>query len=395
MNTISLAVKIVKLVHKPWIWFIKLISKVDDNIIVFSSVPSYSDNSRALSDYLRCNGYYDKYRICWSVKNAKIFQKRYKDSGIRFLESNIFSPRYFYSLWYFLRAKYLFGTHGIVIPKEESRDEQIRVRLWHGCSYKDKSDADVNKVVPFDFALVSGPIFQEIKSYYWSCNKDLIHPLGFPRYDWLLNPTSKALSLYEKLKGSCSKLIIWMPTFRNAKDSRLKGFQKISHFPLLSNEEAWHKLDEFCRINNVKLVVKTHTFQLDYDIDYSKFTNIICITNSLFDEESVPMYEFISLTDALISDYSSIAIDYLIVNKPLAFALDDYNEYKDVRGFVFDNPLDYMPGHHVYDIDDLFSFISDVSKEYDNYSEERKRVRELCVAQSDHYCEDIIDALNL
>lgn len=395
MNITQLAFTIAKLIHKPWICLIKHISKVDENIIVFSSTPAYSDNSRALSDYLRNNVDSSKYKICWSVKNAKAFQKRYKDSGIIFLESDIFSVRYFYSLWYFLRAKYLFGTHALAIPKSEGRREQVRVRLWHGCSYKDKSNADAHKETPFDFALVSGPIFQDIKSYYWNCDKELIHPLGFPRYDWLLNPSNRALSFYEKTKGLASKLIIWMPTFRNAKDSRLQGYKTVSHFPLLTNEDDWYKLNEVCRSNNVKLVIKTHTFQLDYGVDYSKFTNIICLTNSSFDEADVPMYEFISLTDALVSDYSSIAIDYLVVNKPLAFALDDYNEYKDVRGFVFDNPLDYMPGHHLYDVNDLCVFIGDVSNDDDKYEVDRMRVKNLCVTQSNHYCKDIIDALGL
>lgn len=58
-------------------------------------------------------------------------------------------------------------------------------------------------------------------------------------------------------------------------------------------------------------------------------------------------------SDALITDYSSVCVDYLIVDKPIAYTLDDYEVYKQTRGFVFEDPHEYMPGHHLYRFSDL------------------------------------------
>ena len=125
------------------------------------------------------------------------------------------------------------------------------------------------------------------------------------------------------------------------------------------------------------------------------FKNILQISNEDFEKNGIPMYEFIPLTDALITDYSSIAIDYLLVNKPIAFALDDYDIYKQARGFVFDNPKSYMPGHHLYNMNDLFGFIKDVTANKDVYSEERHNMSIKALHKSDNYCKELVSCLGL
>ena len=107
------------------------------------------------------------------------------------------------------------------------------------------------------------------------------------------------------------------------------------------------------------------------------------------------MYMFIALTDALISDYSSVAVDYLIVDRPIAFTLDDYEAYKKTRGFVFENPLIYMPGHHLYTFDDLEHFLLDVSMGLDPYKEQRAQVSLKAICLSDNYCQSILKRIGI
>ncbi len=53
-----------------------------------------------------------------------------------------------------------------------------------------------------------------------------------------------------------------------------------------------------------------------------------------WEKEGLQLYEFIHCADALVSDYSSVAIDYLLLDRPLGFTLDDYKEYTQSRGWV-------------------------------------------------------------
>ena len=49
-------------------------------------------------------------------------------------------------------------------------------------------------------------------------------------------------------------------------------------------------------------------------------------------------------SDALITDYSSVYFDYLLLDKPIGFTVDDMELYIKDRGFIFNNPEEYMPG---------------------------------------------------
>ena len=124
-------------------------------------------------------------------------------------------------------------------------------------------------------------------------------------------------------------------------------------------------------------------------------SNIIPVTNADFDNAGLNLYDFLTVTDGLISDYSSVAFDYLIVDKPMAFALDDFEEYNDARGFAFEHPLDYMPGHHLYDFNDLIGYVKEVSLGIDKYKEKRSLIRKQAIHESENYCKGIINEIGL
>ena len=77
-------------------------------------------------------------------------------------------------------------------------------------------------------------------------------------------------------------------------------------------------------------------------------------------------------TDALISDYSSAAYDYLHLDKPIAYTMDDAKEYK--LGFIVEDPFSLMAGHIIYNQKDFMKFIEDVLEEKDPYKFERKNL---------------------
>ena len=84
--------------------------------------------------------------------------------------------------------------------------------------------------------------------------------------------------------------------------------------------------------------------------------------------------EFSPKSDALISDYSSVAIDYLLLDKPIVYTLDDYAGYEKSRGFWIPNTIDYMKGYHVYNKNELEESILEISHGIDKYAEERRKL---------------------
>jgi CDP-glycerol glycerophosphotransferase (TagB/SpsB family) len=59
------------------------------------------------------------------------------------------------------------------------------------------------------------------------------------------------------------------------------------------------------------------------------------------------------------------------LDRPIAFTLEDLEEYKDSRGFVFDNIQNWLPGYKITNIDDLKTFIYEIADDLDSSSDIR------------------------
>lgn len=385
-----------RFMEKLYILYIKSCVPINNNLIIFKSKPDFSDNSRAMAEFMINNGYLGKYTICFDVVDKSI-AKKFKHLPITFFSSsNDYGLKKFKDLKFLYTAKLLLSTHEMVLPINNKRNGQQLIRLWHGCGYKDRASNDNVETRRFDLALVPGEVFIKTKAYFWNVDEKYILAKGYPRYDWLLKKDECAIQLSKKIIADhSSKMIIWMPTYRVDKYGRINDTNKLDMFPIVHTSEEWETLDLLCFDNHITLFVKLHPYQLDYDIPFDKFRNIKNLTNDILDVDDIPLYKFVALCDGLISDYSSIAIDYLLVDRPIAFTLDDYDLYKESRGFVFENPLEYMPGHHLYNFNDLTAYIESVANGEDPFKKERDKIRKVTVVQSDHYCLDILDTLDV
>ena len=222
-------------------------------------------------------------------------------------------------------------------------------------------------------------------------------PIGYPRYNWMLTESSHAEQYMCGLKGEATLVVIWMPTFRNNQNSYMpeNDIKYNYDIPLIKNERNLMELNEYCRKLKVKLVIKRHPQQKEYSCEKNNYSNICFISNNDLEEEGIQLYELLKYTDALVSDYSSISFDYLLLDKPMAFCLDDYKTYSKGRGFVFENPLDYMPGKHMYEYDDMINFLNDLVTKNDKFVNERKRIRLMALNERGDYCKAILDSVGL
>lgn len=396
MKHVVIVHKLKYIYEKLIIRIVKRLVKVTDKM-VFGDYPDYSDNVLALTEYILGDEDLRKYKIYYIVDNPSIYKKS-NTTRVGFLaKRNKFGLIPLKTLKVHMQARYLFATHKFLIPEEYASKDQKYILLWHGCGYKMRMQCESKKTKRFDAALVSGPLFVKIKAEFWNVDEKFILPIGYPRYDWIKAKDNDALKLIDSFKmNEKTKVVMWMPTFRKDKYKRSYfDYIKITQFPIIYNIDSWKELDSCCESNNIVILVKLHPYQEDYSIPFDTFTNIKAIKNELFEKTSIPMYKFIGVTDALISDYSSIAIDYLIVDKPIAFTLDYYEEEKKTRQFIFDDIREYMPGHHLYNIKDMKNFVNDVSKGNDFYKDKRRRMYDMCITSSDNYCKSVLDKLGI
>ena len=66
--------------------------------------------------------------------------------------------------------------------------------------------------------------------------------------------------------------------------------------------------------------------------------------------------DLLIVTDILITDYSSVIFDYLLLNKPIIYYAYDLELYKQERGLYYDFE-DYIYGLVAYNMDELIKAI--------------------------------------
>lgn len=363
-------------------------TKVDEKLLIFHDRGRLEDNSFALYKYMIDNGFASKYRFIWFV-NEPAELKKYRRSHVKFIkfppqtnkETLVFE-------YYKNKVKYFFFTQEVII--NNLKQAQSIVYLGHGCGFKqDKNQPDLGK--HFDIALVPGPFFARVQPDVWHCNSDKLLVLGFPRNDTLIH-------LKNKKTASKIKNILWMPTFRKSIYTSVSEeyLNNETGLPLLTSKQLIEKLDSFLDNTNAKITLKIHPASAELPVFGQKYRNIEIVTNEMLFEKNMQLYEFVAESDALITDYSSMSIDYLLLDRPIGFILSDYAEYKASRGFSVDDPREYMPGAHIYTFEDLLMFIDSVKNDEDNFTEQRESIKKIMHINTDGTaCEKILDYLNI
>ena len=68
-------------------------------------------------------------------------------------------------------------------------------------------------------------------------------------------------------------------------------------------------------------------------------------------------HAYLPLCDVLVTDYSSLAFDFMLLDRPIVYFVPDLDEYTRYRGFYFD-PLEMMPGPLVRDAAELTAAVA-------------------------------------
>lgn len=161
----------------------------------------------------------------------------------------------------------------------------------------------------FDKFLISNSFEKRILNKYYSINDKDILEIGLPRFDTYEIKENTDI-------GSC--LII--PTWR--KDSLL-GREVFRQFMLVA-----HRLSE--NMKNVNFYIAAHPeLEVNTSIKISMNKNLHFINSNDINNK-------IKSCDLLITDYSSIAWDFLYMNKYIAFYTHDYENYSETQGLYCD-----------------------------------------------------------
>ncbi len=375
--------RFISICRDTFTWFHSSFVKKDNNIWVFGAIrgQKYMDNAKYLFEYIHNN---TPIKAVWISKNKELVDE---------LHAKGFNAYYEYSseaLTYTKKAKVAIITHrgnrgNTDLPFYAFSKETRIIQLWHGIplkkiAYDDKvfsfkHDEDSlkwrikvllkNTLFPFlnygnepSLILALSKETQNIFSQAFRTPKEKVLITGYPRNDILLQNT------FTQKKELQRKKVIYMPTFRGSINSNFDLFLQYG-FDI-------DKLDAFLSKENMILDIKLHPFNKPSDILIAKLEQ----SKNIFFLEYDAIYEIISEYDILITDYSSIYFDYLLLDRPIVFAPFDKENYlqKD-REFYFDYE-EVTPGPKAMNWDEVMESLIIFNKDPRTYSKERKIIKD-------------------
>lgn len=370
----------------------KIIPKKTNRIFFEDSV-TVRENHYYLYSYMIENGYDKIYDIIYYPDKISICSKNTISSYILILKR---------ILWSFT-SKYIITSYGPSGYLFKATQKQLIIYIGHGIGIKKIGYAlcsDINNKhnkmsQRCQYFVAPSKFFLKTMIASFNCLANQVIFMGAPKNDYLFKNIDINM-LYEKKLCQFNKIVVFLPTYRNAVSL---GFNKHSvDFPLI-NKENIDKLNFYLNEIGCYMIVKFHPSYQNtnlLNIEKDKYTNMIFLTNIDLDVLNIPLYSLLKRSDALITDYSSVFQDYLLLNKPIGFVLSDLNEYINVRGLNFEDPLSLMPGHKIYNFNDLIQFLEDVIQNHDLFAQQRENMNILFnVEQNGNNCKQLLEFMGV
>ena len=349
-------------------FFFSLISLfTKKNWILLESESDMCDSTKALFDTMISMDLNKRYKIFWCVEDVERAQKNNKDKNVYFLSIKKIGLK---EKIIFTLAHYCVYTHRPVGNRYNKR--QIRVFTTHAAMPIKNSSGWFGDPTFHTYILGTSNecIYYRKKSLGESNNYVIT---GLPRNDDLF------IKKNDNLKSLTNGMdyIVWMPTFKHHKGSPRNDFgvQTKRDISFLTDENL-QKLNDKMKQVGMLLIIKPHPSQDLAYLSQTAMSNITTLSNETLLDLDINPYLLLGNSEALITDFSSVYLDYLLVDKPIAFELCDQDKYKNGIGYIMDNPDSFMAGHKLFDIQDAILFIDDVVNKKDMYKSDRRNLRD-------------------
>lgn len=362
---------------------ITLFRKLDSNILIFNSSGNvnYNFNTKTLFEFYLKNSHKRVYFIINEddtrdhlnnvVGGYFISSKKFKDlliiaSAKVWVTSTLECPYTPFPIRNRSRMIYHIG-HGVPLKRIglaqynisffKKANRYIRTRVFsHVLCYSK------------EFTVVFKEIFKNKKITYVT--------LGQPRNDELSKLHNNYFS--EKIKFfEFDTHILYAPTWRIDEPTKFFPFEDLS-------------ADELNRIlvrENAVIFIRKHPF-------YPSTINQAFLSKSnikIFDFDSFPdITEYMHMFDKLITDYSSIFLDFLCLDKPIAFIPYDLKKYAKNTGFSF--PYEELtPGNKILSKNEFYNFIINSN---DDYYHKREKIKNMLHLKIEGNCKENFNYIN-
>jgi CDP-glycerol glycerophosphotransferase len=247
---------------------------------------------------------YRSFRAFFELASAKIWV----DNCRKYLYPHKRKGQFYFHTW-----------HGNVGPKKIEKDAEEKLSSY----YKKTAKHDSTMI---DYCISGSKFIAKLYTEsFWYSGKILEY--GSPRNDLLVNMD---ISSYNMIKQNLSlppdcKIILYVPTFR--KNHSFDAYE-INYIEVINTLRRKYG-------GQWRFLIRLHP-------NLYQMTDLLQIPEWVIDVTSYPdIQELLGIADVLVSDYSSVMFDYMLMRRPVFIYASDYDSYKNERGIYFS--LDKTP----------------------------------------------------
>lgn len=217
--------------------------------------------------------------------------------------------------------------------------------VWHGIPYKGFTDQSFKHLHGYTETWVSSKLLKKMYVERFGFKKEQVAVTGYARVDDLVNEAYDKKEIIDRYKiERANKYILIAPTWKQDDKGR-------SILPFgVEESKFFSEIDEIAKKNKAIVIFRSHLNSND-DVDCSNLSNTIFMPYSKYEIAE----EFLFIADLLVTDWSSIAFDYLPLQRPTVFL--------DVPA-PFKNGFSLGPEYRFGEVVDSFSSLKVAISEY-------------------------------
>ena len=279
-------------------------------------------------------------------------------------------------------ARIIVTTHSSFKPSKK----HIHIQLWHGVPLKKIGSMEIGRTAKFkpsklwrrvDYIMSYSETYTTFLNACMLSDPDKYVITGAPRNDWLF--TSAGRGELQKILGRVDqdvKYVFYIPTFREGYLG-LKQGDKTYENPFGFGSFAPERFDRFLSDNKCVMIFKPHPHEeklmQKYFNEYP-LKNMVLLTDGALKTNGLDFYQVLNSCDILITDYSSVFYDFLLLDRPIIFTPVDLDAYKATRGIMIESFDGWVPGPIALDQEALEVEITKSLNQKDYYREKRNNM---------------------
>ncbi|HHG9510439.1 TPA: CDP-glycerol glycerophosphotransferase family protein [Citrobacter amalonaticus] len=196
----------------------------------------------------------------------------------------------------------------------------LKINVNHGFEGLKKLPSDYYVNIDADIHCASSDKEKNIKVALCGADSNKVYVTGYPRFDKIAPHKNESI-----------RNILFFPTWRSWLESvPVNEIEQSQYVRSVRDFLFDKKLRKYLIDNNIVLYYKPH-----HKLKYLKFDDACC-NNIKFLGPSDDLSLFIREADLLITDYSSVAWDFLYNNRKVLFFIFDMEEYIKYQGLYYD-----------------------------------------------------------